>query len=64
MPWDDPVPKQDVLPWLQQAVIDWETECYRPSAHYLMLFRGAAQEIVRLRKELLEPRSGCGVTAP
>lgn len=59
MPWDDPVPKQDVLPWLQQAVIDWETECgYRPMAHYVMLFRGAAQEIVRLRKELLELKQG------
>lgn len=52
MPWDDRVPKQDVLPWLKQAVIDYETEYYRPSAHYLMLFKGAAQEIVRLREKL------------
>lgn len=54
MPWDDPVPRQDVLPWLQQAVLDWETGSYRPTAHYLSVFKGAAQEIVRLRKKIEE----------
>lgn len=42
-------PTQDVLPWLGQAILDYETECYRPRAHYLRLFKGAEAEIKRLR---------------
>jgi hypothetical protein len=42
-------PPPDVLPWLDQAVLDWKAETFRPSSHYIMLFEGAAAEIRRLR---------------
>lgn len=42
-------PKGDVLPWLDEAITDYERETYRPSAHYLKLFKGAANTIRELR---------------
>ena len=40
---------QDVLPWLDEAVTDWEAGLYRSDLHYVKLFKGAAREIRRLR---------------
>lgn len=40
---------QDVLPWLDQAAIDFVSHCYRPTRHYIQLFKDAAAEIRKLR---------------
>lgn len=39
-----------LLHWLEQAIVDYKTKCYRPPDHYLSLFKGAVVEITRLRR--------------
>lgn len=48
------IPKEDVLPWIQQAVIDYREATLRPAKHYELVFRGAAEEIKRLREKKQE----------
>ena len=49
---------QDVLPWLDEAVLDWEVnKTYRPDSHYILLFKGAANTIRKLRAELAEKKA-------
>jgi hypothetical protein len=43
--------RQDVLPWLEQAILDYAHQTYRPTAHYRALFAGARDEITRLRRQ-------------
>src|SRR3990167_5146983 len=41
-----------LLPWLDEAVTDWEARNYRPSAHFIKLFRDAAR-LLREQRDAL-----------
>jgi hypothetical protein len=44
----------ELVDWLKQAVMDYETQTYRPSAHYLLLFQRSIAAIAELRAEVVE----------